>query len=111
MGFLTGAVEGVKFLGQQVMHQNQKEDETEGDLLRNPSGSLPLQSQSQMVKNWPAMQEVRSPSWGDYPGKRDGYPLQDSCLENSMDRGAWRATVHGVAKSWTQLSNFHFLLE
>ena len=29
-------------------------------------------------------------------------------LENSMDRGAWQATVHGVEKSWTQLSNFHF---
>ena len=32
-------------------------------------------------------------------------PLQYSCLENSMDRGAWRATVHGVTKSWTQLSS------
>ena len=31
-------------------------------------------------------------------------PLQYSCLENPMDRGAWRATVHGVAKSWTRLS-------
>ena len=30
-------------------------------------------------------------------------PLQHSCLENLLDRGAWRATVHGVAKSWTQL--------
>ena len=33
-----------------------------------------------------------------------GNPLQYSCLENPMDRGAWWATVHGVAKSWTQLS-------
>ena len=33
-----------------------------------------------------------------------------SGLENSMDRGAWRATVHGVAKSWTRLSDFHFHL-
>ena len=32
-------------------------------------------------------------------------PLQYPCLENSMDRGAWWATVHGVAKSWTGLSN------
>ena len=31
------------------------------------------------------------------------HPLQYSCLENPMDRGAWRATVHGVAKSWTGL--------
>ena len=35
-------------------------------------------------------------------------PLQYSCLENPMDRGAWWAAVHGVAKSWTQLSNFTF---
>ena len=41
-------------------------------------------------------------------GEGNGYPLQYSCLENSMDRGAWRATVHGVAKSWTQLSDYHF---
>ena len=33
-------------------------------------------------------------------------PLQYSCLENPMDRGAWWATVRGVAKSWTQLSDF-----
>ena len=38
------------------------------------------------------------------PGGENGNPLQYSCLENLMDRGAWRATVHGVAKSWTQLS-------
>ena len=36
-----------------------------------------------------------------------GNPLQDSCLENPMDRGAWWATVHGVAKSQTQLSDSH----
>jgi len=33
-----------------------------------------------------------------------GYPLEYSCLENSMDGGAWWVTVHGVAKSWTRLS-------
>ena len=38
------------------------------------------------------------------PGKENGYPLQYSCLENPMDRGAWQATVHGVAKSQTPLS-------
>ena len=38
------------------------------------------------------------------PGERNGYPLQYSCLENAMDRGAWWATVHGVAKSLTRLS-------
>ena len=39
------------------------------------------------------------------PGEGNGKPLQYSCLENSMDRGAWQATVHGVAKSQTQLSD------
>ena len=34
---------------------------------------------------------------GRFPGKENGYPLQYSCLENSMDREAWQATVHGVA--------------
>ena len=38
------------------------------------------------------------------PGKGNGYPLQDSCLKNSMDRGAWWATVHEVANSRTRLS-------
>ena len=40
-----------------------------------------------------------------FPGEGNGNPLQDSYLENPMDGGAWRATVHGVAKSPTQLSN------
>ena len=38
-------------------------------------------------------------------GEGNGYPLQYSCLENPMDRGAWQATVHGVTKSQTRLSN------
>ena len=37
------------------------------------------------------------------PGEGNGYPLQHSCLENPTDRGAWWATVHGVAKSWKLL--------
>ena len=40
------------------------------------------------------------------PGEGNGNPLQYSCLENPMDSGAWQATVHGVAKSRTQLSDF-----
>ena len=35
----------------------------------------------------------------------NGNPLQDSCLKNPMDRGAWRAAAHGIAKSWTRLSD------
>ena len=42
-------------------------------------------------------------------GEGNGTPLQYSCLGNPMDRGAWWATVHGVAKSQTQLSNFTFI--
>ena len=41
-------------------------------------------------------------------GEGNGSPLQHSCLENPMDGGAWWAAVHGVAKSWTQLSDFPF---
>ena len=41
------------------------------------------------------------PGSGRSPGEENGNPLQYSCLENPMDRGAWRATVHRVAKSWT----------
>ena len=46
------------------------------------------------------------PGLGRSPGEGNGNPLQYSCLENPMDRGAWWATVHGVAKSWTRLSDF-----
>ena len=42
-------------------------------------------------------------------GEGNGNPLQHSCLENSMDRGAWWATVHGVTKSWTWLSDTFIL--
>ena len=48
---------------------------------------------------------------GRSPGEGNGYPLQYSCLENSMDRGGWQATVHGVTKSQTQLSDFNFTLD
>ena len=44
------------------------------------------------------------PAWGRSPGGGHGNPLQDSCLENPMDRGAWWAMVHRVAKSQTQLN-------
>ena len=41
-------------------------------------------------------------------GEGNGTPLQHSCLENPMDRGAWWAAVRGVAESWTRLSDFTF---
>ena len=53
---------------------------------------------AQTVKNLPAMLEtqVRILGWEDLPGEGNGNPLQYSCLENSTDREAWQATVHGV---------------
>ena len=61
-----------------------------------------------VVKNPPAnagdVRDVGSiPGSGRSPGEGNGNLLQYSCLENTLDRGAWQATVHGVTKSWTQL--------
>ena len=63
-----------------------------------------------MVKNPPASagdeRAVGSiPGLGRFPGGGHGNPLQYSCLENPMDRGAWRATVHGVSESRTRLTD------
>ena len=62
----------------------------------------------QMVQNPPTMWEtwVGSLGWEDPLEKGTGYPFLYSCLENSMDRGAYQATVHGIAKSWTRPSDF-----
>ena len=62
-----------------------------------------------MVKKSPANAEDKKdsgliPGSGRSPGGEHGNPFQYSCLDNSMDRGAWWATVHGVAKSWTGLN-------
>ena len=59
-----------------------------------------------VINNSPTLQEMQetqvwSFSWEDTLEEEMAIPLQYSCLENSMDRGAWRAIVHGVAKSWT----------
>ena len=73
---------------------------------------------AQIAKNPPAIRETWVPSldWEDPLEKgtaihysilwRRKRPLQYSCLKNSMDRGTWWATVHGVAKSWTLLNDF-----
>ena len=66
-----------------------------------------------VVKNLPAdVRDVRDPGLipglRRSPGEGDGNPLQYSCLENLMGRGAWWAAVHVVAKSWTRLSDFTF---
>ena len=71
-----------------------------------------------MIKNLPASAgDVRDmgsiPGLGRFPGGGHGNPLQYSCLENPMDRGAWWATVHRITKSWTQLSmhiqSYHYV--
>ena len=71
------------------------------------------------IKGFPGGTEVKAtacsvgdlgsiPGSGRFPGEGNGYPLQYSCLENPMDRGAWWASVHRVAKSWTRLSDLTF---
>ena len=56
----------------------------------------------QMIKRLPAASDSGSvPGLGRPPGEGNGMSLQNSCLGNPMDRGAWWATVHGVAKSRT----------
>ena len=60
-----------------------------------------------MEKNLPANAGGMGliPGLGRSPGEENGNLLQCSCLENNMERGAWRVTVHGIAKSWTQLGD------
>ena len=65
-----------------------------------------------VVKNLPAnVGDIRDvsliPGSGRSPGGGHGNPLQYSCLENSIDRGAWWATLHGITKSQTQLGTHH----
>ena len=65
---------------------------------------------AQAVKNPPARagdagNRGSIPASGRSPGKGNGNTLQYACLGNAMDRGVWQAKVHGVAKSWTQLSD------
>ena len=63
-----------------------------------------------MVKNPPANAGYSGfiPGSGRYSEEGNGNPLQYPCLGNPMDRGAWRATVHGVTKSQTRLGDFTF---
>ena len=75
--------------------QQEKDVVMVSTFLPYPTVILPVLAQS--VKNLPAMQETWVQS-GRSPGEGNGNPLQYSCLGNLLDRGAWRATVHGVAK-------------
>ena len=66
--------------------------------------SILTKRMAQMVKNLPARDPSSVSGSGRFSGEGNGYPLQYSCLENSTDRGAWRATIQGVAKSQTDLT-------
>ena len=74
-------------------------------IIKVPNGSGASQV-ALVVKNPPANagdigDPGSTPGWGRFPGGGHGDPLQDSCLENPMDRGAWQVIVHGVSKSQT----------
>ena len=66
---------------------------------------------AQLVKSLPVMWGYPGsvPELGRSPGEGNGNPLHYSCLENSMDRGAWWATLHEVTKNWTRLNDYHFM--
>ena len=69
-------------------------------------------SGASLVRNLPANAEYTGSILGPgrSPGEGNGNPLQYSCLENLMDRGAWQGTVHGVTKSQTRLSSHKMAL-
>ena len=76
-------------------------------------GYLPKRNESlctykDLYKNVHSRFIYNRPNLGTAHGEGNGTPLQYSCLENPMDRGAWWAAVHGVTKSQTRLSNFTF---
>ena len=77
-------------------------------LLSSPLQESWLTPGGSVVKNPPpnAGHGGLIPGSGRSPGGGHGNPHQYSCLETPMDRGAWQATVHAVAKSWTRLSDF-----
>ena len=71
-----------------------------GKTLQNGLHNFMLCMLAQMVKNLTAVQEtwVQSRGWEDSPGEGNGNSFQCSCLENSMDRGAWRVKAQGVRR-------------
>ena len=75
-----------------------------------PIGTVVKNSPANAGDTRDARDTLSIPGSGRSPGIGNGNPLQYSCLENSMDSGAWQATVHGVAKNQTRLSDYHFSL-
>ena len=85
-----------------------EELEEDQKLLKGPKQTNTASLVAQRLKHLPGMQETRVQFLGleDPLEKENGNALQYSCLENLMEGGAWQATVHGVAKSWTRLRDF-----
>ena len=82
---------------------------TNKDFLKFPHADFPGDSDGK-ASAYNAVDRSSIPGLGRSPGEGNCNPLQYSCLENPTDGGAWQATVHGVAKSRTRLSDFAFLL-
>ena len=72
---------------------------SDGDFWASPCGSVVKESTCS------AGGPCSTPGSGRFPGEGNGNPLQYSCLENPMDRGAWHATLHGISKGRTRLSD------
>ena len=111
------AAERVNMWQQLHFHFWKKERRSSGSYVRTEGGGNGSEV-GQILPSWkkqpcshitPAFPSppVRSKSAGSF-GEGNGYPLQYSCLEDPLDRGAWRATVHGVTKSQTRLRDSHF---
>ena len=83
----------------------EEEKETHSSILSFPGGSDGKESACS------SGDQGSIPGLEDSPGEGNGNPLQYSCLENPMDGEAWWAAVHGVAKSWTQQSDFTFTFQ
>ena len=102
-----------------TMHERMELPETFGKLLQWETGSNKMLTRwglprwfsvKKQKQNLPADAEDTglTPESRRCPGEGNGSPLQYSCLENRMDRGAWCAIVHGVTKSWTWLRDRQF---
>ena len=86
-------------MGDKKLARNDACDNKEHVLVIPPGGSYGKDSACNVG-------DPGSVPWSEiFPGEGNGNPLQYSFLENLMDGGAWQATVHGVSKSWTRLSD------